>query len=81
VFGWAACLVDVAVDLDTYEVTIERCVQAVDVVQHYGYEPTARRRLVNPGARLYQPAPHGPGHRPTSARVAVLVRPAGSPAP
>ncbi|MBS1121781.1 MAG: aldehyde oxidase [Deltaproteobacteria bacterium] len=31
VFGWAACLVDVAVDLDTYEVTIERCVQAVDV--------------------------------------------------
>jgi CO/xanthine dehydrogenase Mo-binding subunit len=31
VFGWAACLVDVAVDLDTYEVSIERCVQAVDV--------------------------------------------------
>ncbi len=31
VFGWAACLVDVAVDLDTYEVTIERCVQAIDV--------------------------------------------------
>jgi CO/xanthine dehydrogenase Mo-binding subunit len=31
VYGWAACLVDVAVDLDTYEVTIERCVQAVDV--------------------------------------------------
>ncbi len=31
VFGWAACLVDVAVDLDTYEVAIERCVQAVDV--------------------------------------------------
>jgi CO/xanthine dehydrogenase Mo-binding subunit len=31
VFGWAACLVDVAVDLDTWEVTIERCVQAIDV--------------------------------------------------
>jgi len=31
VYGWAACLVDVAIDLDTYEVTIERCVQAVDV--------------------------------------------------
>jgi CO/xanthine dehydrogenase Mo-binding subunit len=31
VFGWAACLVDVSVDLDTYEVTIDRCVQAVDV--------------------------------------------------
>jgi CO/xanthine dehydrogenase Mo-binding subunit len=31
VFGWAACLVDLAVDLDTYEVTIERCVHAVDV--------------------------------------------------
>jgi CO/xanthine dehydrogenase Mo-binding subunit len=31
VYGWAACLVDVAVDLVTYEVTIERCVQAVDV--------------------------------------------------
>lgn len=31
VFGWAACVVDVAVDVDTYEVTIERCVHAVDV--------------------------------------------------
>ena len=31
VYGWAACLVDVAVDLDTYEATIERCVHAVDV--------------------------------------------------
>jgi CO/xanthine dehydrogenase Mo-binding subunit len=31
VFGWACCLVDVAVDLDTYEVTVERCVHAVDV--------------------------------------------------
>ena len=30
-YGWAACLVDVAVDLDTYEVAIERCVHAVDV--------------------------------------------------
>jgi CO/xanthine dehydrogenase Mo-binding subunit len=31
VFGWGACLVDVEVDLDTYEVTITRCVQAIDV--------------------------------------------------
>jgi CO/xanthine dehydrogenase Mo-binding subunit len=31
VYGWAACLVDVSVDLDTYELTIDRCVQAVDV--------------------------------------------------
>ena len=31
VYGWAACLVDVSVDVDTYEVTIDRCVQAVDV--------------------------------------------------
>ncbi|HEY1817662.1 MAG TPA: xanthine dehydrogenase family protein molybdopterin-binding subunit [Kofleriaceae bacterium] len=31
VYGWAACAVDVAVDVDTYEVTIERCVHAVDV--------------------------------------------------
>jgi CO/xanthine dehydrogenase Mo-binding subunit len=31
VFGWAACLVDVAIDLDTYELAIERCVHAVDV--------------------------------------------------
>jgi CO/xanthine dehydrogenase Mo-binding subunit len=31
VFGWAACLVDVTVDLDTYEVHVDRCVQAVDV--------------------------------------------------
>ncbi|HTL36979.1 MAG TPA: xanthine dehydrogenase family protein molybdopterin-binding subunit [Kofleriaceae bacterium] len=30
-FGWAACLVDVSVDLDTYEVSVDRCVQAVDV--------------------------------------------------
>ncbi|NVB78977.1 MAG: xanthine dehydrogenase family protein [Kofleriaceae bacterium] len=30
-YGWAACLVDVTVDLDTYEVTLDRCVQAVDV--------------------------------------------------
>lgn len=31
VYGWAACLVDVAVDPDTYEVAIERCIHAVDV--------------------------------------------------
>lgn len=31
VYGWAACLVDVTVDLDTYEVNVDRCVQAVDV--------------------------------------------------
>jgi CO/xanthine dehydrogenase Mo-binding subunit len=30
-FGWAACLVDVSVDLDSYEVHIDRCVQAIDV--------------------------------------------------
>ncbi|HSN26134.1 MAG TPA: xanthine dehydrogenase family protein molybdopterin-binding subunit [Kofleriaceae bacterium] len=30
-FGWACCLVDVTVDLDTYEVKVDRCVQAVDV--------------------------------------------------
>jgi len=30
-YGWAACLVDLEVDLDTYEVAIERCVHAVDV--------------------------------------------------
>ncbi|HTE49501.1 MAG TPA: xanthine dehydrogenase family protein molybdopterin-binding subunit, partial [Kofleriaceae bacterium] len=31
VYGWACCLVDVAVDLDSYEVTVERCVHAIDV--------------------------------------------------
>ncbi|HEU4730420.1 MAG TPA: xanthine dehydrogenase family protein molybdopterin-binding subunit [Kofleriaceae bacterium] len=31
VYGWAACLVDVEIDLDSYEVAIARCVQAVDV--------------------------------------------------
>ncbi len=31
VFGWGACLVDVEVDLDTYEVKLLRCVQAIDV--------------------------------------------------
>ncbi|MCG8422450.1 MAG: xanthine dehydrogenase family protein molybdopterin-binding subunit [Proteobacteria bacterium] len=31
VYGWAACLVDVAVDPHTYEVAVERCVHAVDV--------------------------------------------------
>jgi len=30
-YGWACCLVDVAVDEDTHEVTVERCVHAVDV--------------------------------------------------
>lgn len=30
-YGWAACAVDLAVDRDTYEVTIERCVHAIDV--------------------------------------------------
>ncbi len=30
-YGWAACLVDVSVDLDTYEVSVDRCVQAIDV--------------------------------------------------
>jgi CO/xanthine dehydrogenase Mo-binding subunit len=31
VFGWACCLVDIAVDVDTYEARVERCVHAVDV--------------------------------------------------
>jgi CO/xanthine dehydrogenase Mo-binding subunit len=31
VYGWAACLVDVAVDMDTFEVDVERCIHAVDV--------------------------------------------------
>jgi CO/xanthine dehydrogenase Mo-binding subunit len=31
VYGWAACLVDVSVDVDTYEVHVDRCVHAVDV--------------------------------------------------
>jgi len=31
VFGWACCLVDIAIDLDTYEARVERCVHAVDV--------------------------------------------------
>ncbi|HEY0478032.1 MAG TPA: xanthine dehydrogenase family protein molybdopterin-binding subunit [Kofleriaceae bacterium] len=31
VYGWAACLVDVEIDLDTCELAILRCVQAVDV--------------------------------------------------
>jgi CO/xanthine dehydrogenase Mo-binding subunit len=30
-YGWACCLVDLAVDTDTCEVTVERCVQAIDV--------------------------------------------------
>ena len=30
-YGWAACLVDLEVDLDTSEVTLLRCVHAVDV--------------------------------------------------
>lgn len=31
VYGWAACLVDVAIDPDTYEAEIERCIHAIDV--------------------------------------------------
>jgi CO/xanthine dehydrogenase Mo-binding subunit len=30
-YGWAFCLVDVAVNMDTYEVAVEQCVHAVDV--------------------------------------------------
>jgi len=30
-YGWAACLVEVEVDLDTYEVAVTRCIHAVDV--------------------------------------------------
>lgn len=31
VYGWAACLVDLTVDLDSYEVKVDRCIQAIDV--------------------------------------------------
>jgi CO/xanthine dehydrogenase Mo-binding subunit len=31
VYGWAACLVDLEIDLDTCEVAVLRCVQAIDV--------------------------------------------------
>jgi YD repeat-containing protein len=31
VFGWACCMVDLTVDPDTFEVKVERCVQAIDV--------------------------------------------------
>jgi CO/xanthine dehydrogenase Mo-binding subunit len=31
VYGWACCMVDVSIDLDTYEVRVDRCVQAIDV--------------------------------------------------
>ncbi|HEV7554257.1 MAG TPA: molybdopterin cofactor-binding domain-containing protein, partial [Kofleriaceae bacterium] len=47
VYGWAACLVDVAVDIDTYEVTIERCVQAVDVGK--AINPTIVRGQIDGG--------------------------------
>ncbi len=30
-YGWGACAVDVAIDMDTYEVKIERCIAAIDV--------------------------------------------------
>lgn len=30
-YGWAACVVDVTVDLDTYEVAVDRCVHVIDV--------------------------------------------------
>ncbi|MCA8922171.1 MAG: xanthine dehydrogenase family protein [Planctomycetes bacterium] len=30
-YGWAVCVVDVAVDLDTFEVAVERCVHVIDV--------------------------------------------------
>ena len=31
VYGWAACWVQIAIDMDTYEVTVEKLVHAVDV--------------------------------------------------
>jgi CO/xanthine dehydrogenase Mo-binding subunit len=31
VYGWACCLVDVAIDLDSYEAHVTRCVQAIDI--------------------------------------------------
>jgi CO/xanthine dehydrogenase Mo-binding subunit len=47
VYGWAACLVDVTVDLDTYEVAIDRCVQAVDVGK--AINPTIVRGQIDGG--------------------------------
>jgi CO/xanthine dehydrogenase Mo-binding subunit len=47
VFGWAACLVDVAIDLDSYEVIVERCVQAVDVGK--AINPTIVRGQIDGG--------------------------------
>jgi len=47
VFGWAACLVDVTVDLDTFEVAVDRCVQAVDVGK--AINPTIVRGQIDGG--------------------------------
>jgi CO/xanthine dehydrogenase Mo-binding subunit len=47
VFGWAACLVDLAIDLDTFEIAIERCVQAVDVGK--AINPTIVRGQIDGG--------------------------------
>ncbi|HTJ40720.1 MAG TPA: xanthine dehydrogenase family protein molybdopterin-binding subunit [Kofleriaceae bacterium] len=47
VFGWAACLVDVTIDLDTYEVAVDRCVQAVDVGK--AINPTIVRGQIDGG--------------------------------
>jgi CO/xanthine dehydrogenase Mo-binding subunit len=47
VFGWAACLVDLAIDLDTYEVAVLRCVQAVDVGK--AINPTIVRGQIDGG--------------------------------
>jgi CO/xanthine dehydrogenase Mo-binding subunit len=47
VFGWGACLVDVSIDLDTYETTIERCVQAIDVGK--AINPTIVRGQIDGG--------------------------------
>jgi len=47
VYGWATCLVDVEIDLDTCEVAILRCVQAVDVGK--AINPTIVRGQIDGG--------------------------------
>jgi CO/xanthine dehydrogenase Mo-binding subunit len=47
VYGWATCLVDVEIDLDTCEVAVLRCVQAVDVGK--AINPTIVRGQIDGG--------------------------------
>jgi CO/xanthine dehydrogenase Mo-binding subunit len=46
-YGWAACLVDVSVDVDTFEVHVDRCVHAVDVGK--AINPTIVRGQIDGG--------------------------------